>query len=670
MKENQQTSTIREDKIMAFNVDELLTVCPELKDSMNEDGYYLQGEVCTDFKPIKDNDNVIGFITYLNVVEQEESINNYYVEKQYETKGYLVEEIRNKYEEGKRVTLVNPLRKQVEELLEHGLAEKITDRLVISAVNLDITPDKIQETKYTNSAYITGDTLISSTLYDLYTCSVVYLDDITSNRFAKSIYFSKVNRNDIMEYNAQKNRKNMDDTINHIKERFEDNPDEINERLMKLREKLHSKTYTLDEIKEKLAHDVDEKVITKKKAEKIEEQLIRELDEGKITEQSIYTRLVFLERYEETHPRELVDSQRKCYCRSCSQNISISQTYCYNCGHVINADEYGELLEYGSNCLIREILDAKYSLHDDFDFESDEYKEEVLNLKVLEALSYLYSDYTLDEVVEYIQIDAPEICVDEELLDMGYIKNKYNEREIDKYLKRNKKDSLKQIANYYNLKSSGSATTLLKRISKYYKTRIQQKGCYITPLGLGALALNQNVINALPLVNKFVFSELQELSEELDTEDNFILLEEFYDRHLERAWEQKNHDYYTYTLDKLSELYNAQRRYDEAGELEAQSFILHLNPYMMNPELIEVYSLENALLNTVKRLRLFKRVMEIDVEEKLECNWIILKMDENKIFVPLEDCKEILEHSTSLVESEEIQDYLIEVQKKYFADYM
>ena len=119
------------------------------------------------------------------------------------------------------------------------------------------------------------------------------------------------------------------------------------------------------------------------------------------------------------------------------------------------------------------------------------------------------------------------------------------------------------------------------------------------------------------MLNKYVYSEVEELSEKTGLDTN-TALEVFLRKHMERAWKQKNHHYYTHTLDKLIQVYHYQKRYKEDIDVTVKSFLINLNPYMMNPELIEVYDPEKALLETVKTLRFFEHSTRFKVNPRIE----------------------------------------------------
>ncbi|WP_407381069.1 hypothetical protein [Methanobrevibacter sp.] len=414
-------------------------------ESMIVENYTLNFDECSIFKEIVFESKVVGFITFSEDYSVNFSLLDVFILPEFRGNHLFFMDFSFFLASGKNVSIAQPTRSLVEILMHYGLAAKLTDSLVATAIPFDMISDNIiGDNDFGDNEYI-------SNLYDLNLCSTILLEDISTPGVCE-IYYHEVLSDD-ERYNASefRNSIDIDDYFNDIKKSFLKNHLEFQEILFELRNNLPEPIFDFEEI---IGHDdglseymlemIDDGIITAKKAIEIKKRLQKEYGDGDVRDDGIHTRLIYLASgMDLSEDRELffTNLENAPLCPDCYQPINLSDSYCRICGFnisggkTLNYDEVTRDLSDNNDNIIdlrgnSNIIDRLYEIYSDDSFENDEYGLSIDDMAEYHSKSQIdLSHYFMDEVYYTKNYSRPNSIENQGKLD----KYKLNDAESPYY---------------------------------------------------------------------------------------------------------------------------------------------------------------------------------------------------------------------------------------------
>ena len=148
-------------------------------DSFIVEGYELPFKECDIFKKIEIDNNAVGFITYNLITESNLILTFIYILPEYRRKGLFFKIIEEEYKLGNTISIHQPTRNIVDCLIRYGFANKITDSIVISAINFNIDT----KTPATNKKLNNNGKYLLTNLYDLNLATPLSLKIFNKNKY-------------------------------------------------------------------------------------------------------------------------------------------------------------------------------------------------------------------------------------------------------------------------------------------------------------------------------------------------------------------------------------------------------------------------------------------------------------------------------------------------------
>ena len=350
-------------------------------ESMQEEGFNLKYKECNLFKELVFDNKVVGFCSYDFSREFiTAAINNIYVLPEFRGNNLFLDEIKKTMEEHNKPSIMEPTRLIVELLIKYGLAYKVNDDIVASAIEFVIPGEHVlSNTIYDNEELATH-------FYDLSICASIHILDLNKSLIA---YSSALNQ-DILEYDCLECRENIGEGyFTRVTEFFKDNDVELMNVMLDLENNLPVKNYTLEEI---IGEDgefsfyieslIDDAHVTHEKALKIKQQIREEYEAGMILNESLLIRLAYL--FNDNIGPTITSHDETCpYCR---MPIDDHDRYCHFCGINLSYD-IGEVQEN----LLKSIDSEESSFNEDIRFIAYKF------LKLIdEKIEFDYSIFTIE----------------------------------------------------------------------------------------------------------------------------------------------------------------------------------------------------------------------------------------------------------------------------------
>lgn len=367
-----------------------------LYESMLNENYNLHFGECNMFMEIIFESKVVGFMTF-SADAANISLSDVFILPDFRGNHLFFMNFSMILASGNRVSITQPTRGLVEILIHYGLAAKLTDSLVATAVSFDmIADDDSDENEY------------MSNLYDLNLCSTILLEDISTPGICEIGYHSVLKEDD-EEYNACefRNSINLDDYLEDIKECFLKRHLEFQEVLVNLKNNLPKPVFDFKEIvgedeglSDYMINMVNEGLLSKSNAFEIKRRLKKEYANGDVRDDGIFTRLLYLINgvdLSEDMELFLSNISNSIYlCPDCYQPINISDSYCSVCGFNISG---GKTLDYDE--VIKGLSKDEYNIVDLRNDSSD-------NQTIIDALLDIYSNGDADSL-DMHDLNMPDI---------------------------------------------------------------------------------------------------------------------------------------------------------------------------------------------------------------------------------------------------------------------
>lgn len=313
--------------------------------------------------------------------------------------------------EHNKVSIMEPTRLVVELLIKYGLAHKINENIVASAIEFVIPGDHVlSNTDNANEELATH-------FYDLSICASIHILDLDNGYLA---YSAPLNY-DILHYDeCVENRNSIDyNYFTRIKELFENNELEFMKIVLDLEDQLAIKNYTLEEIigdednfSPYIESLIDDAHVTYQKALEIKNQIREEYEAGMILNESLLIRLAYLF---DDNPEPSIKSHED-VCPYCSMPIDSHDRFCHFCG--INLDY--DLQEIENN-LFNSINTSESDFEEDIRFVAYKF------LKFIEdGIEFQYAVFTIENNYNISWsrlkqfLTANEYFYDNEITEKGY----------------------------------------------------------------------------------------------------------------------------------------------------------------------------------------------------------------------------------------------------------
>lgn len=271
-----------------LDTDEILNGYPYILESMNEEEYYLENDLCFAFDEIVYENRVVGFATFELHDESVLMLTECYILPEFRGKKLFFNELSKMIFSAPEFGILQPTRNVVELLIDYSYAKKVSDDIVVSAVdfyfdNFDARSDIRDEIE---------EDIPCSNFYDLSIASTILVCD------GEVIYHSLL-ENDLRKYGMRKELN--EDYFKGVREFLLKNQGEFESLIDELKDGLPEEKLGYDIIigdgeglSEFMQGLVENEIVSYKKALEIKEQLIREYESGQLTDDSIDERLAVL----------------------------------------------------------------------------------------------------------------------------------------------------------------------------------------------------------------------------------------------------------------------------------------------------------------------------------------------------------------------------------------
>lgn len=468
---------------------------PEIYKALEEESFILHCDECTVLDELKFEDKVVGFASFTFSNFMSFYLTNIFILPEYRHNGLFYDLINNYYLAGRRFSIYRPSRSIVELLVKYDFAYKISDNLVISAIDFILEPDELLSK--TVEIDVEDDSFITCNLYDFNICSPIVLNNI-STPGVTSIFYSRPLKEDMEDFNCLDARRNIGvEYFKNIKYLFLDKSGEFVDKLFDLRSKLpkpdidiHKLLGENDVLSEFLESVVTDELSYERMRE-IKKQLLEEFGEGKVLSEDLLTRLNYLiaETFvEEEDWEDILDdvvellSSGLLVCPYCYLPYNPIDTSCRVCGYNLNYesdisksgldfdDSLHSLFEFNDNSVLDNIshslFDFKREVVDE-DSIGDRFSDDELDFHLYEALYLFNKGCSLDMACHNHNFVPDNIFSDfilSNLLECGYVSLELNNDNW--YLAGHlyTVGDLKQILRDNNLKVSGKKQILMDRI--------------------------------------------------------------------------------------------------------------------------------------------------------------------------------------------------------------
>ena len=302
-------------------------------DEIIKENHEIGAVISNFFKEILYENQVIGFVTYIVDDFYNLSLNEIYVLPEFRGKRLFLKEVESVIRKGYMLSFTLPNHNLVEILLHSGLASKISDNIVVSAIDFECDGVDIE-----NGEFI-GEYSISTPFYDLNIYSPIYIDE-------SNAYYN-YELDDEEEELGDTREIIDDDYLNNIKTLIFNKTEEIDNLLSKLKENLPKPDFGFDviigegeDLSLYVQDLVDTNIISSNKAINIVNQLNAEYMMGKVRDDGLKTRLWYLiDNY--GVEKSLPDIySNNIFCDYCYNPVTLLDLHCPKCGFNQFSDDY------------------------------------------------------------------------------------------------------------------------------------------------------------------------------------------------------------------------------------------------------------------------------------------------------------------------------------------
>ncbi|MBE6507795.1 MAG: zinc ribbon domain-containing protein [Methanobrevibacter sp.] len=378
-KDNSQKALLSEDSFDIISI--LKEDYTYIYDAIEEENFILKYSECNLFKELVYENLVVGFCTYDFSREfMTAALSNIYILPEFRGNRIFLEELEDTMRNYSKPSIMEPTRLVVETLISYGFAQKVNDRIVVSAIEFIVPGSHV----LSNAPYDNDE--LSTHFYDLDMCACFHVLDLEKGIVA---YSSPLNY-DIVHYDCIENRQKMDDEyFSNIRESFCQSDVEFMKVILELEENLPVKNYTIDEIigegdemSEYIQSLIDDGHVTYERALEIKQQIKEEYESGMILNESLLIRLAYLF---ENNIEPTIKSHDE-VCPYCGMPIDSHDKFCHFCG--INLDYDIELMQEN---LIKSINTSKSDFKEDIRFIMYKF------LKLIdEKIDFEYAIFTIE----------------------------------------------------------------------------------------------------------------------------------------------------------------------------------------------------------------------------------------------------------------------------------
>ena len=299
--------------------------------SMKDEGFSIKSPCCSLFKELIYDKKVVGFCSYDFSREFiTAALNNIYVMPQFRGNRLFIDELEKTMIDHNKPSIMEPTRLIVELLISYGYATCIGEGIAASSIEFVIPGEHV----LSNAPYDSKEELATH-FYDLNTCSSIHFLDLDKSVLA---YSAPLNY-DIVHYDCLEKRKSIDGKyFSKIKAIFEDE-EKMMETVLSLEEKIHLKSYTLeeiigegDEMSVYMESLLDDAHVTYQDALEIKKQIKEEYEAGMILNESLLIRMAYL--FEK--PSQPSIKSHSEVCPYCNMPIDSHDRFCHFCGINLN----------------------------------------------------------------------------------------------------------------------------------------------------------------------------------------------------------------------------------------------------------------------------------------------------------------------------------------------
>lgn len=614
----------------------------DIYDSIIEEEFMLDTDECNVFNEIRFNEKVVGFATYAMANRTHLVLTNIYIIPSYRGKKLFNGEISRLFEEGYVISIHNPSKKIVETLIDYGYAEKVTDSLVVSAINFSVEKrDMISSSDV--SGYDFENALTN--LYDLRICAALLFNIENIESF--DVYYTKKSIHDDSEEAVNNvSEEYFKDIVNILTRRDL----EIERRVLLLSNNLPSENL---EIKELFSSDladifmdyVDRKMVSVDEIKKIKQQLFIDLTRSSIRKQSIPQRLNYL--VSNYHNSRQTDENVKNPCPYCKEELDYSQRYCVSCGYDIFNDMN---VKNKNNFLYRDVLKEKLSYKhslNNVQEKKDEFNEEYL---LTLAICYVIDNLNIRNHYEIFDVAVNKYNLSNHNLRKimgrkGYITYAVEESTWFEEAQQFSVSELKEILLKHNIKQSGNKNDLIERIQLNVSLdKVKSKVPKITSSGY------QFKNDSLPMLyhNEYLKNYVYEEFENFYNDSKKTSIDEisidFLDKHIQKAVKSKNHNQLIDSLRLQSMFYSNTRDLEEVLRIELKIFLINLNMLYVDDVYYDYYeAIDETTFKNLKKL-----MYEYDFDEMLFILGLIYReFDEKDLHIGMDEVEDILHRAYS-----------------------
>ncbi|WP_458454870.1 SAP domain-containing protein [Methanobrevibacter sp.] len=261
---------------------------PYIIESMNNEEYYLENDICFIFDELIYENKVVGFATFELYDQSVLMLTECYILPEFRGKQIFFNEISKMIFSAPQFGILQPTRDIVELLIRYSYAKNVTDDIVASGIDFYFNE---WDAKSNKRDEISADILLSN-FYDLKICSsIIAYDD--------EIIYHDLLENDLRKYGERKEL--SEDYFKDLSKLFFKNNDEFEKLISELKEELPQEELGFDEIigegeglSELMQGIVDNEIISYDRALEIKQQLLQEYECGEITDEDMDKRLTEL----------------------------------------------------------------------------------------------------------------------------------------------------------------------------------------------------------------------------------------------------------------------------------------------------------------------------------------------------------------------------------------
>lgn len=270
-----------------LDLEEILEDFPYILKAMEEDGYYIENDICTFFDEIVFENNVVGFATFETRNDAYLMLTECFIMPEFRGKRLFFDEICKMIFVGTNFGILQPTRNVVDLLLDYAFAKNVTENIVVSGIPFYFDDFDAKSTK---DKQLDEDEMNPSHFYDLSINSTIYVD-------GDEVIYHQLLENDLRKHGSRVEL--SDDYFNNLIRFFGEN--EFEELIEELKGELPKVEFGFKEVvghgmglSDFMQGMVNDDLMSFDEAMKIKEQLTREYEMGEINDDNVADRLISL----------------------------------------------------------------------------------------------------------------------------------------------------------------------------------------------------------------------------------------------------------------------------------------------------------------------------------------------------------------------------------------